>query len=185
VALVVLRVFFFRPFDAPSVSMAPSVNQGDYFLVAQRAYAAHDPQRGDVIVFNWTDGSYVKRIIGIPGDRVQMRGGMLFLNGKVVPRRRVDNPDADVMSLTPGVQYRETLPGGRTYRTIDTGITPQDDTAEFHVPQGRYFVLGDNRDNSSDSRLDMGFVAREDIVGRVTVKYFDGLRGAPVWSAVD
>jgi signal peptidase I len=184
--IVVLRVFFFRPFDAPSVSMVPGINQGDYFLVALRAYASRDPERGDVVVFNAADGAYVKRVAGIPGDRVQMKQGVLFLNGKAVPRRRVEDL-VDDYQVAPGrvAQYLETLPSGRSYRTVDIAVTGLDEPPEYRVPAGHYFVLGDNRDNSNDSRLDVGFVAREDIVGRAAVKYIDGRTRSFVWTPVN
>ncbi len=162
-ALVALRVFFFQPFDAPSVSMEPSVNLGDYFIVSLQAYAFHDPERGDVVAFRGRSGAYVKRVVGIPGDRVQMRRGVLFLNGKAVPRRRVEDfRDEDAM-IARATQYVETLPSGRSYHTLDlTTDGPLD-----------------------DSRLDVGFLARADVEGRVVVKFVDGRSRSAVWKAVD
>jgi len=186
-ALLAARVFLYQPFDTPSGAMEPSLHMGDYFLVSLRAYAARAPARGDIVVFRRPDGQYVKRIAGIAGDRVQMRHGALVVNGNPVPRRRVDDVvlDGDTGPQR-APQYEELLPSGRRYRTLD--FVPDgalDNTPEVLVPAGRYFVLGDDRDNSNDSRLDIGFVARADIVGKVAVRYFDGHRFRPAWEPVN
>ena len=186
-ALLLTRMFFFRPFDAPSVSMAPTINRGDYFLASLRAFAANGPDRGDVVVFRTSAGDFVKRVAGIPGDHVRMLHGQLVLNGKPVPRRRVEDfMDQGETGPNAVRQYVETLPSGRSYRTLDIlDHGPEDDTGDTVVPPDRYFVLGDNRDNSDDSRLDVGFVRRADLVGRVAVKFVDGRRGTPVWTPVN
>jgi len=186
-ALLIARFFFFQPFDSPSASMEPSINQRDYFLVSLRAFAAEGPERGDVIVFRTSRGDFVKRVAGIPGDHVRMVHGQLVLNGKPVPRRRVEDfADRGEAGVNAVRQYVETLPSGRSYHVLDIMDNgPADDTDDTVVPPDAYFVLGDNRDNSDDSRLDVGFVPRAGLVGRVTMKFFDGRRGAPVWAPVN
>ena len=120
-ALLCLRFVFFQPFNMPSESMSPTVNDGDYFLVSLRAFTWHDPGRGDVIVFSTPKGAFVKRIAGVPGDTVQMRSGQLYLNGKPVPK----DPAAPFMETDPfGVthaipRFKETLPGGASYYVLD------------------------------------------------------------------
>jgi signal peptidase I len=185
--LAVLRLVFYQPFDAPSVSMTPTINEGDYFLVSLQAYSGHDPERGDVIVFHSPKGPFVKRIAGIPGDQVQMSGGRFVLNGKAVMRRQVEDFSIEDFDgkMRAVKQYSETLPSGRSYRTLDiidgSGF---DDTQVFVVPPDHYFVMGDNRDNSDDSRGSEGFIARGDIVGRVAFKFVDGRSGDLAWSSV-
>jgi len=120
-ALFGTRFFFFQPFNAPSVSMSPTLNEGDFFLVSLRAYSGHDPERGDVAVFRSAKGDFVKRIVGIPADRVQMIDGRFFLNGKAVARRRIENFSLAQygVDMVPVRQFVETLPSGRSYRTLD------------------------------------------------------------------
>ncbi len=129
----------------------------------------------------------MKRVAGIPGDHVRMVHGQLMLNGKLVARHRVED-FVDKSETGPGAvrQYVETLPSGRSYRTLDIiDRGPADDTDDAVVPADNYFVLGDNRDNSDDSRLDVGFVPRAGLIGRVSVKFFDGRRGSPSWAPVN
>nr|WP_255536442.1 signal peptidase I [Pacificimonas pallii] len=197
-----IRTFIFEPFSIPSASMQPSLLAGDYVLVAKYPYGYSQaslpwrtapftgrrggalPDRGDVAVFTDPRGSgtnFVKRIIGLPGDTVQVRGGQLILNGTPVPRTRIADAVIPVTALTPcdggGVvagdcvfpQYRETLSGVRSIRVLDSqrGSTA-DDTALFTVPENHLFVMGDNRDNSDDSRAREGFgmIPMETLVGR-------------------
>ena len=120
-------------------------------------------------------------MIGLPGDVIQMRGGQLFINGTGVPREKVgqiDNPDI-TETVGPVDVYRETLPNGVSYDTLD--LTPNgvgDDTREYIVPPGHYFMMGDNRDNSSDSRFAVGFVPYDNLVGRANIIFFSIAGGA-------
>ncbi|HWU55080.1 MAG TPA: signal peptidase I [Rhizomicrobium sp.] len=184
-----LRTFAYHPFNMPSGSMYPSLQIGDAFLVSKAAYNFSAPQRGDVVVF-WTPKYqvyFVKRVAGIPGDHVQMIGGRLFINEAKMPQRRIKDfsgsCDTGYGCLVP--QFEEALPGGKTVRILD-GVTdgPLDNTDLFEVPADSYFVLGDNRDNSDDSRReDVGFVPRSTIIGRVAYKYIAG--GRWTWQSVN
>ncbi|TKT81303.1 signal peptidase I [Aquamicrobium sp. LC103] len=199
---LVIRTFLFQPFSIPSGSMRPTLLEGDYLFVTKWAYgySRHSlpfspnlfsgriwgsaPERGDVVVFKFPPNpslDYIKRVIGLPGDRVQMRDGQLFINGDAVPREKVgeiNNPDITEMNRPVDV-YRETLPNGVSYDTLD--LTPNsigDNTREFVVPAGHYFMMGDNRDNSTDSRFSVGFVPEENLVGRANIIFFSISEGA-------
>ena len=145
-----------------------------------RVVLADTPKRGDVAVFKLptdTDIDYIKRVIGLPGDRVQMRDGVLFINGQAVKKERIeDYVDASEPGLTaPVPQFRETLPNGVQYRVLDTNPNgAADNTDVYVVPDGHYFMMGDNRDNSQDSRyLDVvGYVPIENYVGRADIIFF-------------
>ena len=192
-----LRVLFFQPFTIPSASMEPTLLEGDYIIVSKFSYGysrqsipfsppifdgrlmERVPNRGDVIVFKLPrDGrtDYIKRLIGLPGDRVQMRDGRLWVNDKEV----VDKELPPVMidsgyGFTRNVQrFQETLPGGRTFITYDFGPDGDvDNTPTFVVPEGHFFFMGDNRDNSLDSRvpaeIGVGFVPAENLVGKAQI----------------
>lgn len=189
-----LRILVVQPFHNPSGSMQPAVPLGSYFVVNKRSYGysrysaapfeallppgrvfAQLPRRGDIVVFRPVPESgrdFVKRIVGLPGDRVQMIGGVLNINGVPVryePLGFVEIDDAD--GTRERVQaYRETLPGGANYTVLDRREHGElDDTREFVVGAGEYFVLGDDRDNSADSRVAsvVGEVPLDNIVGRV------------------
>jgi len=186
-ALLGIRAFLFEPFHAPAASMSPTVNVGDGFLVSKAAYGAAVPQRGDVIFF-WSAPHhvhFVKRVVGIAGDHVQMMDGRVFLNGAKIPARPIEaytgSCDTGFGCNVP--QVEETYPGGRSVRTVD-GVEdgPLDNTGIFVVPPDSYFVLGDNRDNSNDSREALGFVPRSAILGRVVYKYAS--HGHWVWQPV-
>lgn len=187
---MVLRFAVAQPFRIPSGSMQPTLAVGDYIVVTKWSYGygrfsfaplegflppgrifAREPERGDVIVFRPTaepTRDFIKRLIGLPGDRVQMRDGLLFINGEAVEREEL-GPTADC----PGEQgrpdealtYRETLPNGVSYVTCDKGMTELDDTREYVVPADHYFMMGDDRDNSDDSRRVVAYVPRENLVG--------------------
>jgi signal peptidase I len=209
---LVIRTLLFQPFSIPSGSMRPTLLEGDYLFVTKWAYGysrhslpfspnifsgriwGSEPTRGDVVVFKFPPNpslDYIKRVIGLPGDRIKMDNGQLFINGQAVPREKVgqiDNPDITEESRPVDV-YRETLPDGVSYDTLD--LTPNgfaDNTAEFVVPEGHYFMMGDNRDNSTDSRFapptGVGFVPEENLVGRANIIFFsiaDGASPLEIW----
>ncbi|MGB3644772.1 MAG: signal peptidase I [Mesorhizobium sp.] len=199
---LVIRTLFFQPFSIPSGSMRPTLLEGDYLFVTKWAYGysrysmpfspdlfsgriwGTEPKRGDVVVFKFPPNpsiDYIKRVVGLPGDKIQMKDGQLFINGVGVPRDKVgqiDNPDITEVNRPVDV-YRETLPNGVSYDTLD--LTPNgigDNTREFDVPPGHYFMMGDNRDNSSDSRFSVGYVPDENLVGRANIIFFSIAGGA-------
>lgn len=198
VLALIIRTFLFEPFNIPSGSMKPTLEVGDYLFVYKPAYgysrysfplgiapiegrlSPNDPQRGDVIVFKLPSNpsiDYIKRIVALPGETVQVRNGRLHINGAIVPRepvgmRRVENPYGGTQ---PMIEYIETLPGGILHRIYEeTDAEPLDNTEVFTVPEGHYFVMGDNRDNSQDSRVSrlVGYVPFENIVGRADFLFF-------------
>ncbi|MBB4286704.1 signal peptidase I [Roseospira goensis] len=203
---IVIRTVAFEPFNIPSASMVPTLLIGDYLFVSKFSYGysrhslpfsfppfsgrilASEPERGDVAVFKLpSDPSvdYIKRIIGLPGDRIQMVGGVLHINGRPAPRERLQDAvwHDQAGSVHRSPRYRETLPNGRSHVILedrrDTG--PLDDTREFTVPEGHYFMMGDNRDNSADSRADVGFVPFENLVGRADLLFFSTDGSAALW----
>lgn len=208
VIALAIRTLAYEPFSVPSESMLPTLLVGDYFFVSKYSYgySRHSlpfspdffegrvmegmPQRGDIAVFktpadDQTD--FVKRIIGLPGDTIQMREGTLYVNGLEARRERVEDfRDVDRFGnvrLVP--QYRETLPSGVSYIVLDIRTTPQDDTVIFTVRPGHYFAMGDNRDNSQDSRFNslgaVGQVPAENLVGRAEILFFSTDRSGPWW----
>jgi signal peptidase I len=216
-----VRSFAYEPFNIPSESMLPRLRVGDYLFVSKWPYGfsryslplglplfdgrllGGEPQRGEIVVFktpadNRTD--FIKRVIGLPGDLIQMKGGVLHINGAAVKKQRIGDlvipvtPNTDCMggftrpsfrsvsasgqAVCRYPQYRETLPGGTSYAVLDqvTGSTG-DDTGIYVVPQGHYFMMGDNRDDSADSRYavsqdGIGFVPYENLVGRASLMFF-------------
>ena len=201
IALVV-RTVAYEPFNIPSGSMIPTLLVGDYLFVAKFSYgysryslpfglplfsgrilAFHQPQRGDVAVFKLptdTSTDYIKRIVGLPGDKIQMIHGNLFLNGQMVPRRQIEDyvyQEGDQMLVEH--QYIESLPRGPGEPPLDHPIIKigddgmLDNTPVFEVPPGYYFAMGDNRDNSEDSRTThVGFVPAENLVGPAEFLFF-------------
>jgi signal peptidase I len=198
IALVV-RTFLFEPFNIPSGSMLPTLLIGDYLFVSKYSYgySKHSfplspdlfsgrvlegqPERGDVVVFklpsdNSTD--YIKRVIGLPGDRILVRDGILQVNGVPVSRQKIDGEDPEAPG---GTIYLETLPNGVTHRIREVSDDEfGDHTREYEVPPGHYFVMGDNRDNSQDSRF-IGPIPAENLVGRAEILFFSVDGSAELW----
>ncbi len=211
VIALVVRTFLFQPFNIPSGSMIPTLDIGDYLFVSKYSYGfsrysfpfgpplfkgrifASDPHRGDVVVFklprdNETD--YIKRIIGMPGDKIEMKKGRLYINDVIVPREPIEKVETDDLygHYGPVPTYMETLPNGVKHRIIeiqgDDGFL--DNAGPFVVPANDYFMMGDNRDNSTDSRVPedqggVGYVPFVNLEGKAEVIFFSVGQGAPGW----
>jgi signal peptidase I len=204
---LIVRVFLFQPFNIPSGSMIPTLLVGDYLFVSKYSYGysrysfpfgldlfsgrvwAAEPERGDVVVFklprdNETD--YIKRVIGLPGDEIQMVHGVLHINGEAVDKNKVED---FLMEAASGrdrhfTRYMEALPNGVSYPVLDLvneGVG--DNTDVYKVPEGHFFMMGDNRDNSTDSRFlsEVGFVPFENLVGKAQVIFFSIDEDASFW----
>lgn len=195
---ITIRTVAFEPFNIPSGSMIPTLLVGDYLFVSKYSYGYsrfslpygldlfpgrifyRAPDRGDVAVFKLpTDGKtdYIKRIVGLPGDTIQVTGGVLNINGQPVKRERVtDEIEQRGTSTVRIAQYIETLPNGKRHRIReergDEGML--DNTPPYTVPAGHFFAMGDNRDNSQDSRVlsEVGFIPAENLVGRAEILFF-------------
>ncbi|WP_129790654.1 signal peptidase I [Sphingosinicella sp. CPCC 101087] len=220
-AAVAIRSLLFAPFSIPSGSMLPNLMIGDYLFVAKWPYgysrhsfpfgiASFDgrilaslPERGDVVVFRFPgveNDDYIKRVIGLPGDTVEVRDGAVILNGEPVRRQRIadyampvsanspcrvvgDSPEATERAGGPTgrecvfPRYRETLPDGRSYEVLDQGDMDLDDWGPIIVPEGQLFVMGDNRDDSADSRVPteqngVGLLPVDHLLGRATILFW-------------
>ena len=201
---LLIRTLLFQPFNIPSGSMKGTLLVGDYLFVSQYSYGysryslplslplfsgrifGTAPERGDVAVFALptdTSTDYIKRVIGLPGDRIRMIDGLLHINGVPVRRERIGDfvDDEDGSRVR---RWRETLPNGVSYETLDlqdNGFL--DNTEEYAVPAGHYFMMGDNRDNSADSRVlsAVGYVPFENLVGKAQIVFFSLGGGEPGW----
>lgn len=196
---LVIRTFLYEPFNIPSGSMLPTLLVGDYLFVSKPAYgysrysfpfgladfegrmSESRPERGDVVVFKLptnTSVDYIKRVVGLPGETVQVIRGRLYINGELVEREPVGLVQSDANSeyeTRRMMEYIETLPGGvmhPIYEESDVGDL--DNTPVYTVPEDHYFVMGDNRDNSQDSRVKelVGFVPADNLVGRADILFF-------------
>jgi len=212
--VLTIRTVAAEPFVVPSASMVPTLLIGDEMLAAKYPYGigkysspiglmpdfagrfgGHLPERGDVIIFRLprdTSETYVKRLIGLPGDRIQMKAGRLIINGVALPRRSTGVYDT-VLEGEPRhfLRYVETLPGGREHPILKLATgSPLDDTPEFTVPAHHYFMMGDNRDMSLDSRVPaarqgVGFVPEENLVGRADRVLYSRDPEVAAWDLAD
>ncbi|HTU10580.1 MAG TPA: signal peptidase I [Allosphingosinicella sp.] len=224
---VLLRTFLFAPFSIPSGSMMPNLLVGDYLFVSKWSYGYSRysfpfhpinfdgrllggvPERGDVVVFRHptTGEDWVKRVVGLPGDTIEVRRGVVVLNGQAIPRERIEPFDLPVSPNSPCQpaesaqinleqpdvvvrqenrpdgghclypRFRETLPGGRSYEVLDQGDSPGDNFGPVTVPAGHLFMMGDNRDDSLDSRFTterhgVGFLPVDNALGRATIGFW-------------
>jgi len=207
---VVIRTLLFQPFNIPSGSMKATLLVGDYLFVSKYSYGyshysipfspnifsgrifGSDPNRGDIVVFrlpkdDTTD--YIKRVIGLPGDRIQMKEGLLYINDQAIVRERLsdfqgEDPCGSSEAMARVKRWKETLPNGVTYESldcVDNGF--YDNTPVYTVPAGHFFMMGDNRDNSTDSRVlsAVGYVPRENLIGRAQMIFFSIAEGEHAW----
>ena len=199
------RSFLFEPFNIPSGSMIPTLKVGDYLFVSKFSYGysrysfpfgiipfngrvlAGEPERGDVVVFRQPRNesvAFIKRVVGLPGDEIAVRRGVLHINGTPVTRRHSEEGTAtDGISVRKFDEYVERLPEGSEHRIremTDAGIL--DNTPVFVVPEGHFFMMGDNRDNSNDSRTgSVGMVPSENLIGKAQFLFFSHNGSARWW----
>lgn len=207
VVALIIRTFLFEPFNIPSGSMKPNLLVGDYLFVSKYSYGysryslpfglplfkdrilSAEPKRGDIAVFKLPSDTridYIKRVVGLPGDVIKMQNGRLYINGEQVRRELLDvtvEMDSAGRERRTNI-YREYLPDTAPhiiYEESDRG--PLDNTAEYHVPEGHFFMMGDNRDNSQDSRVTnlVGPVPLDHFVGRAERLFFSTNGNAKLW----
>lgn len=208
---VVIRTLLFQPFNIPSSSLVPTLLVGDYLFVSKFSYGfskhsipfsppvfsgrifGSEPKRGDIAVFKLPrDPSidYIKRVIGLPGDRIQMIDGIIQINGQPVPKQKLGTKELNAGAgyKDEATYYRETLPNGVTYTIQELekfGNKLGRNTSAYVVPPGHFFMMGDNRDNSLDSRdmssQGVGYVPYENFVGRAEVIFFSVEEDSAAW----
>jgi signal peptidase I len=210
VIALLVRTFLFQPFVIPSGSMEPTLLIGDYLFASKFSYGfsryslpsaphlfsgrvlATPPDRGDIVIFRHGSDDFIKRVIGLPGDRIQLIHGLLYINGTAVERHRITDfvgrdpcrsapPDAPPVRV---LQWREVLPNGVAYDTLQCfpGLSFPDDTGVFTIPRDHFFMMGDNRENSEDSRFpDVGYVPFESLIGRAQLIFFSIGDGRSAW----
>lgn len=206
VIALIFRTFLFQPFSIPTASLQPTLMIGDYVIASKYTWGygqysfplglvpingrilGREPNRGDIAVFKpvpQTD-NYIKRVIGMPGDSIQMIDGILNINGEPVERELVERgSDTDSFGTTiPVMVYDETLPNGVTHRINEISDNgPLDNTQEYVVPAGHYFMMGDNRDRSQDSRVlsAVGYVPAGNLIGKAEARFFSIEGNIPPW----
>ena len=191
---IIIRTFFFQAFFIPSSSMEPTLLVGDRIFVSKFSYgySKHsfpfslplinervlfsEPERGDIIVFKTPENlriDYIKRLVGLPGDKIQMIDGILHINDIPVKRKKIRSETKLINNgqIRNVLVYEETLPNNVYYETFDIGNTRADNTSEIFVPEDSYFFMGDNRDNSKDSRF-VGSVPKNNLVGKAQIIFF-------------
>jgi signal peptidase I len=173
--VLLIRAFVAQAYNIPSGSMKPTLLVGDFILVNKLVYRFSEPQRGDIVVFKYPidpNIDFIKRIVALPGEQVEVRNNQVFINGKPLPLIEVNREEENGVRK---VIYEEVLPEGIKHKVQFYEDFPfsKRDFGPVVVPPNHYFVMGDNRDNSEDSRY-WGFLPRENIVGKAFVIYFSG-----------